>query len=248
MKNLKNFKILFFSILSIIITIVVVSELHANNKNYKWKQIAGKWKVYNKNNSSYLYNNRLKAYDFGNSELINHNSLISLKKINKLTSLKSEIEIFNPRKKNQFMIFWSAKSYRNFYAFRFLGNSSKINKIEFIKSEVKDTTQPPSKRWNYLITTLKSKKIKLDFSKVYNVEIKLNKNICELFIDNKSILKVKIDKTFAKGSIGFSHEYNLVRIMDIKAYSNSSVIFEDDFSKDSIKRVIVRAKKRKNKK
>jgi hypothetical protein len=145
------------------------------------------------------------------------------------------------------MLFFSAKSFRTFYAFRFSGDNNNLNKISFIKSSVKNTTLSPHIKWNFLLKELNSAKIKLNYSKVYKLRFETDRYNYKLFIDDKEIIAGKTEKKFPNGKLGFSHEYNLVRIGHVKAYSKEELIFEDDFSKNSIYRTVIKAKRVKKK-
>ncbi|MCU0821982.1 MAG: hypothetical protein MUC95_05850, partial [Spirochaetes bacterium] len=54
------------------------------------------------------------------------------------------------------------------------------------------------------------------------------------------IVEGKSDRALGSGKFGFSCKNAALRLDDVRAYKDSEIIFEDDFSKDTVKRIIVK--------
>ncbi len=248
-------KYLFKIILIIIICSYTFAEEKNEKKEFKWRKISGQWAFSHSQNYNYIFDQRLRAHDFGFSELINNCSLIStktaVKKILNSDQFKAVFKLFNQKPANNFMFFFSATSYKNFYGIRFYGNKKSINKVSLIRSVIKDTTKPVSAKWNFEIIEIESKPVKLDFNKVYTLDVQLKGKRVKAFIDNNLLLEKSLKEKLPTGRFGISHENNLIQVIDVKAFNNKKLVFEDDFSKNSVyerKFKAVRVKKDKDKK
>lgn len=210
---------------------------------HNWNTISGKWDARTDNKSSYAIEAGSKTRNWGYSELINYNSLIMLQPLTGYSSIQYSIELLNPTATSETMLFFAAGDYRQFYAFKLTGNADKINRLLFISSSIKDTTLPPSAKWNFAITELESKDVEMEYNKEYSVEIRVKKNTAKLYIDGKKVMAADAPDELTGGKIGFSNRNAIVKIASVKVYGGKTVLFEDDFSKDTIKRYRVTATK-----
>ncbi|HSV97531.1 MAG TPA: hypothetical protein VLM75_11445 [Spirochaetota bacterium] len=169
------------------------------------------------------------------------NSLIANDSLEKISSFQISFEIFNPDPQSEHSLLFALSDYRVFYAFRFSGDGTRLNKLQFINSTIKDTTLRPAVKWNYTIAEIASRDIELEYNREYRAEIRVKKNRAALYIDGKKLMEAEAPEDLASGKIGFSNRNAILKIADVKVYSGRKLVFEDDFSKDSIKRFRVQA-------
>ncbi|MDY6969620.1 MAG: hypothetical protein SVR08_13325 [Spirochaetota bacterium] len=207
------------------------------SKEYKWTKISGRWEKREDKGKYYLIETKAIARKWGNSELINFNSIITKKHTLNITSINLKMRILNPlRNPVEKMIFFSAKNFREFYAFKFVGNKKKIKKIVFINSKIKDSSRRITEKWNFKITEIMSKNYDLEYNKDYNIEIKIEGKKSALIINSGMALYVEAKETMSNGRLGFSIRNALLKIADVRVFSDDKCIFEDNFSEDTIKR------------
>jgi hypothetical protein len=238
-------------IIASIVGIMVILSLQTilvGNSQYKWKKISGKWQVMKLNTGGVLYNPKPKAYKFGYSELINNNSIISYHPLKKVTKISFYWKAYNPQAENNVMFFFNAASFKQFHGFRLTGNASQLTKIVLLRSEIKDTTRRRSARWNFSLTELASKKVAIPFSKVYKSTIVIKGSTCAFYLEDEKIFEAEARSNLADGNFGFSHLHNLLQISRVEVFSGNRLIFSDDFSQDSIKRIRFKATPHKVKK
>ena len=208
----------------------------------KWQQISGNWSIRLDGGESCLIEPGSRPYNWGMSELINQNSVITLASFEQ-TKLVYTLQLNNDKKDPaaSALLFFGAQNYRTFYAFRFTGGVDCIKKVSLISCAIKDTTLPPSARGNFLITELGTADIQFDYAKRADCEIRINGKEVALFIDGKKVITAETPEAVKNGSIGFSAKGMAIRISHVKAYAKSSTVFEDDFSSDSIKKAVIKA-------
>jgi len=213
-------------------------------KNEKWLQISGKWETRKDNKDTFLLEAQGKTKLYGYNELLDYNSIITFDPITSLTAIKFNIEIRKTTIEGapELMTFFAAKNYRQFYAFKFIGNENKIIRILFINSGIKDTTKPGNEKWNYEITEMASKDYELEFNKEYNFEIQVSKKRARLFINGKNVMEAEGFYDLSGGKIGFSDRNAMLRISQLSIVNNKTIVFEDSFAEDNIKRYVITAK------
>ncbi len=210
----------------------------------KWTRVIGKWEIGKDGIGNYLLESKIRTYNRGYSELINYNSLASYKPLPEYSSIKLSFAVMNPAKcPVEVMLFFAGTEYRDFFAFKFIINEKDEDKVQFICSKVKDKSLKRSVKNNYMVTALESKLYTIEFGREYSIEIRVNKAKAALFINGKKEIEAEADRDLGTGLIGFSSRNAQFRIRGVKVYSGDKIVFEDDFSKDSIKRWTVRAKK-----
>ena len=232
--------IIFRFIIGYGITILLFNTIFAND-NLKWSVISGDWGIRKDNVNSVLISKEAKTRDWGYSELINYNSLISLDPMNNYSSLSFSFEIPKSEGNPDILFFFNSFDYRHFNAFKLLKSKSNSYNLSFINCSIKDTTLRPAVKWNYTITELASKDIPLEFNREYRAEVRVKKNRATLYLDGKKALEAEAPGEIAGGKIGFSNRNSALRISDLKVYDGRTLVFQDDFSKDSIKRYQVKA-------
>ncbi len=223
------------------IIFVVAIGATAEEENYKWKSVSGKWRTVNEEGASYLIETKIKAVNWGNSELINYNSIVTSQPGSGVTSLKILLRVSNPAGRSvNMIIFFALENFREFFAFRFAGNEKSLDQVQFINSKIIDKTKPPTEKWNYVISEMDGAKCNLDYNKDYKVEIVFKKEKADLLINGEKLLEGKADMDLGTGKFGFASRNAALRIDDVRAYKDSGIIFEDDFSKDRVQRIIIK--------
>lgn len=234
-------KIRMVVLISTALLLLPVSLIYPN-KVFNWSIISGEWDIRKDNLKSFLISKNTKTRDWGYSELIGYNSLISLNPIINYSSFSFSFEISEvPQVNPDILFFFNAFDYRQFHSFKLLKIKNNTYKLSFINCSIKDTTLRPAVKWNYTITELASKDIELEYNREYRAEIRIRKNRATFYLDGKRLMEAEAPEALAGGKIGFSNRNAALRIADLKVYNGREIVFEDDFSKDSIKRYRVQA-------
>lgn len=211
-------------------------------QEYTWQQISGNWAVVYDNRESYLKESRGKTYIFNYSPLINLNAIITSKEVN-FTTLTHTFSINAPSDSPLYFTFFDCVDYRQFYAVQFTGDSTTIHTVSIIKSDIKDTTLPKQAKGNFIITTLATKPISLEYGKTYTLAISVQGNTISIAIDNAQVLSHTLDEELEGGKIGFASKNCIPVIDNLKVYKGNDIIFQDDFSKESIRKIVLQGKK-----
>ncbi len=229
-------------ILSILVLITAGVKQSPADDIYKWQRFSGNWSIKN----SYLHELRAWASPWHFYELLNYNTVTSKKKLENYNLLefsftvnKPGIEIKTRDKVPEFMVSFNITSpYKNWnfhlYGIRFTGDRDEINTINLIHSDRIDKTKKYATKNNTFVKVLTSKNVKLEYGKEYKVKIQLAGNNAILSIDGKKILSDTMPEKENGGKIAFSSKNLLLKIGDVKVYNNKEIVFEDDFTKDTI--------------
>jgi hypothetical protein len=228
---------------------VISFNAHAEGRAYKWKKISGKWEIKKScGSSSFLEESRAKTRQWGYSELINNNSIISENPLEKYSRIAFSMELADPTDNPvQMMAFFAARDYRYFHAFRFSGDREGIERVSLVRSREKDPKLPRNVKWNFIIEEKMSKEYPLEYNRNYRIDIRFQKKSVLLYIDKKRIASFISKEPLNSGRFGFSSRNAIIRISEVKVYAGNRIIFEDDFSEDTIKRIGVKAKRVKEK-
>jgi len=189
-----------------------------------------------------LFDSKSKSIAYGYSELINTNSIISIPVMTKASRFETEIELFSPSDSSSGTFIFTSQSYKSYYAVQLQGSKKGIEKAVLQQCAVKDTTLPPSAKNNFTITELASKPVSLKWGNPVKITITAKKKKLKADINGTEI-DFTLDSALPEGSVGFSHTNNLMKIRSIKVLSDNTVIFEDDFSQDRIKKMVYKAEK-----
>jgi len=238
----------YITILILLLSITTAIDSALSEKNFKWMKISGNWEAVKADDGCFhLTESKAKTYPFGYRELINLNSIITLNPVGQYSKITFTLEAENPVDDPvEMMFFFAAKDFRNFYAFRFRGNSEKLNTLRFIRSKDKDTSLPRKVKWNFIIEEIASKDYALDYRKKHRFEIRFAGRWVQLRINGRKVLSTSTDNPLNSGKIGFSNRNATLKIADLKVYNGRRIVFRDDFSEDTIKRYGVRVKRKKD--
>ncbi len=231
-----------YSIVSIIILSTIIFAQDNVTSTHTWQQISGNWSVVSDNKESYLRENRGKSFNFDYSPLINVNSLISSNSFS-FTSVTHTVALYSPADGATYLTFFAASDYRQFYAVQFTGDSKIIHTVSIIKSDIKDTTLPKQAKGNFIITTLATKEVSLDYGRAYTLSINLQGKTLTAAIDNTRILSHTLNEEPEGGKIGFASKNCIPIIDNLKVLNGKEIVFEDDFSKESIRKIVLQGRK-----
>lgn len=215
-------------------------------KTFKWMRITGRWEIQRSPNSNtyFLWESRAKTREWGYSELINYNSIIAENPLNEYSRITFNMELADPLDNPvQIMAFFAARNFRYFHAFRFSGVRAGLKKTSLISSREKNPALPRRVKGNFIIEEKLTKDCALEYDKNYRIDIRFYGKKVLLFIDKKRIASFVSKEPLNSGRFGFSNRNASIKIADVKVYSGKKLIFEDDFSEDTIKRIGVRAKR-----
>jgi hypothetical protein len=233
--------------------LIFISSLSVySDASFKWIWFGGSWEI----SENKLYEKKINAIRWDYYELINYNTLISNNPIENFSEFRYSINISEPnssifKKFTPFeqMTFFSATSphlsyYYHLFAVKFTGSKKRIEKISFIKSDIKNSTYGYGQKFNFFVKEISSKKINLEYNKTYNIIIKINNPDITVFIDEEEVLKSKIPEKSIAGKFGFSSRNAGIEIGPVKILDkNQEVLFDDDFSQNSIYIPTMKAKK-----
>jgi hypothetical protein len=208
-----------------------------------WMQVNGKWEVNtNLKVCSDVYG---KIYQFGYSEIINTSSIASIVPVKDVDIIYSTFAMTNPTDSGHAMIFFAGATHQKFYGFKFIGNKDIIQQIQFIQSDKIDATKPPSVKNNFKITVLSSENVKLQYGSALSIMILIKGKSATLSVNRNKIMSVTAPDNLENGLFGFSHKNNTITISQFKIMADDEILFEDDFSRDRIKRYTATIKKEK---
>ncbi|MEJ5362395.1 MAG: hypothetical protein WHV26_10070 [Spirochaetota bacterium] len=226
-----------------LLALIIFSISSAQQTNtYTWQQISGNWSVVSDNKESYLRENRGKSFQFDYSPLINLNSIISTNEYS-FTVLHHTFSLHSPGNDSTHLTFFSASNYRQFYAVKLAGNNSTIHTISLVASSIKDTTLPKDAKGNFVITTLSAREIALQYGTTHTLTITVHNKTISIAIDNAQVLSHTLDEELEEGSIGFASKNCIPIIDNLIVYKGNEIIFSDDFSKESIRKIVLQGRK-----
>ncbi len=225
--------------------VIYLSQLSAQNQpsHYIWQQVSGNWSVISDNKESYLRESRGMVFHFDYSPLINLNSLISMNEIPSFTMLTHTFSLNAPASDATFMTFFAASDYRQFYGVQFSGNESSITTVSLVQSDIKDTTLPRQAKGNFTITTLSSQNVSLAYGRTYTLSITIQKKHITVLVDNTQVLSHTLDEEPEGGKIGFAAKHCIPIIDNLIVSKDNTIIFSDDFSKESIRKIVLQGRK-----
>lgn len=210
--------------------------------DFIWFQVSGKWDVDNSSNS--LVDTKKGAYQYGYSDLINNNTLISFRPIDKFTDFSSDIIVSEPVDECHASVLFSITDhYRSFYGIRLFGDTESINKLSLIKSDTNDSSLASSVKNNFTVKEIKSVSIKLSYNSPIKINIALKQGRIIIKLNDKKALEYSTESVIpGSGQIGFSHRNNFIRVKSVLVTINNNILFTDDFSKNRIKKYSYTAK------
>ena len=211
---------------------------------HKWQRFSGRWVV---ENSRITETNAWPA-PWNYYELINNNSLISLKDFSGYSSIEFTMEMFDRVKSPaEILISFAVRSeYKSWlyhiYAFKVSGGFCGINKVSLIHSDMKDKSLPYNTKNNIFINNLAESKVSMKYKKIYNCRIDILGNEAAFFVEGEKVLTGALPSDNYKGRIAFSSKNVKLAIDNVRVKKGERIVFEDNFDRDSIYVRTVQAK------
>lgn len=229
-------------LLLLVVAAFFVTVPYAQEKKYNWLNITGKWEIRSDNRRFSLLESLRTTRKYDNSELVNYNSIITEDPIPEFSSIQFSFEMGGtPGTPSEMVVFFSAQDFRTYYGLKLKADGTKDATLVFHGSSVRDTTLRPHIKGNFVITDFATKDVPLEYNREYRAEVRVKKNRAALYLDGKKMLEAEAPEEMTGGKIGFSNRNAALRIAGLKVYDGRTLVFEDDFSKDSIKRYRVQA-------
>ena len=223
------------------IILLVTIPLFSQEKNHNWQRVSGKWEV----RSSKVFETRGGGLDWNYYELLNFNTLLSLKDFNNYTSINYTINVTKRIKSPTEIMFpfavTSESGFYHMYAFKITGDFWNMDNVSFIHSDRLDKTKPFATKNNSFVNTLASAKCKIKYNNVYNYRVAFEGENAVLYIDGKRILSAPFPEKNRNGRIGISSRNVLLAVDKIEIKTGDQTVFVDDFNEDSIYVRVLRA-------
>lgn len=203
---------------------------------HNWQRLGGKWKILN----SKAVEERAWCINWGYYELINFNSIISLKPYDNFSSIEVDAELFDRDKSPaEFILSFNITSesldwFYHMYAFKITGGFWGMNKVSFIYSDRADKTKPINTKNNTFIKELATTDFKIKYDKSYNYRVAFEGENVSLYINDEKILSAPFPEKNHHGRIAISSKNTKISIDKVTVKKNAQIIFEDDFNKDTI--------------
>ena len=198
--------------------------------------MSGRWEI----KDSKVYGTQPGTIGWGYYEILNFNTLLSLKDINNYTSIdytvnatkrvKTPTEIMLPFAVTSESASW----FYHMYAFKITGDFWNMDTVSFIYSDRLDKTKPFSTKNNAFVKELASAKCKIKYDKTYNYRVAFEGNNVVLYIDGKRVLSTPFPGKNHNGRIAISSRNVLIAVDKIEVKAGDKTVFVDDFNEDSI--------------
>jgi hypothetical protein len=241
-------------VLVLLIFLAGIIQVPAENY-YKWQRFSGNWVI----TDSILEEKQVWASPWYFYELLNYNTLMSRKSIDTYSTFtfqfivtKPAIEIKTLDKEPALMAAFNIRSpYKSWYfhmcAIKITGNSEYLDKISLVFSDRIDKTKKYAVKHNTFVKELAAKKIKLDYGKEYALTINLVGNNAIAAINNIEVLSGQIPVNEHGGKFALSCKNLVFKVKKVSVYNNNEIVFNDDFSHNSIYILKMRARRSKKK-
>lgn len=173
-------------------------------------------------------------------ELLNLNTILSLKPYNSYTSIDSVITIFERIESPaelilSFNITSESKNwFYHMYAFKLSGGYWGINKATLIYSDRADKSKSFNTKYNAFVKEIASTDCKVKYDKAYKYRIAFEGTNVVLYINNEKILSAPFPENSHDGRIAISSKNVKIAVDKIEVIQNGKTIFEDDFNENSI--------------
>jgi len=220
--------------LYLIIFCLISNIAFANN--YNWQRLSGEFKI----KDSKLTETQAWVSPWKYYELININSVISLKPVDDYSSIDFDFSIHDRHESPaEFSVSFAVRSpykkwFYHIYSIKLSGGFWGINKVSLIHSDMKDKCKRYATKNNIFIKELKSNSCSLRYGKTYKGCIMFNKDSVSFYIDGEKILEGKMPSEDHSGRIALSTKNTKVTIDKVQVKNGMKIVFEDDFNSDTI--------------
>jgi len=210
--------------------------LLSQEAHHKWQRMSGLWDIKN----SMAYETQGKAVDWNYYELLNLNSILSIKTFSNYSSLEFTLNITERIESPAEIMFAfnvtseSKSWFYHMYAFKLTGGYWGINRAALIYSDRADKSRPYTVKNNVFVKELASAECKVKYDRIYTYNIVFEGSNVILYINGEKILSAPIPEKNYDGKIAFSSRNAKIVIDKITVKNNKQIIFEDDFNENSI--------------
>ena len=235
-----KFKVFFLMYVACSLTFISLSFAKEKNDNRCWMQISGNWNIVSVDGLHFLAELKHKPYKWGYSELINNNSIIGMNSIDKWDKISFDFELLDVFLPNpSFSFVFGLEEQRLFHGLKFVYDTEikEFSGLKLIESTIVDPKKSYRVKWNFKISEIESSAVAVPFKRKHRFEIKTSRNNYYVFVNKKRVMKFSSDKPLTAGKIGFSSIHVNPLISDLKVYSGSKIVFSDDFSTDTVRRI-----------
>jgi hypothetical protein len=200
--------------------------------------MSGRWEV----KDSIAFETQGKAIGWNYYELINFNTLLTLKDYKDYTSIEYALNaVKRVQSPTELMLPVAATSesaswFYHMYAFKITGDFWNMDRAAFIYSDRADKTKPPATQNNTFVKELASAKLKnkIKYDKVYNYRVSFEEGNVVLYINGEKILSAPFPEAHHSGRVGISSRNVNIAVDKAVIKNGDKIIFEDDFDEDSI--------------
>ena len=217
------------------IILLVVMPLFSQEKYHKWQRISGQWEI----KDSKVFETRGGTLDWNYYELLNFNTILSLKDFNNYTSIDYTVNAIKRIKTpTEIMLPFAVlePGFYHIYAFKITGDFWNMDKVSFIHSDRIDKTKPFATKNNAFVKELASAKCKtnIKYDKVYNYRISFEGNNVVLYVNGDKYLSAPFPEKTHNGRVAISSRNVLISVDKIEIKQGDKTVFVDDFNEDSI--------------
>ncbi len=223
--------------LLLLVTILFSSiPLLSQEANHKWQRMAGIWEIKN----SQAFETQGRAVEWNYYELLNLNSILSLKPVNDYNLIDLTINITDRiESPAEVMLSFNITSesqswYYHLYAFKLSGGYWGINKAAFIYSDRSDKSKPFNTKNNIFVKELASADCKVKYDKTYTYRTAFEGENIVLYINGEKILSAPFPEKNHDGRIAISSRNAKIAVDKVIVKKGDQTLFEDNFDKDTI--------------
>ncbi|HPB83685.1 MAG TPA: hypothetical protein PK200_16705, partial [Spirochaetota bacterium] len=171
----------------------------------------------------------------------NFHSIVTTGEYSDYSSIKCKIDFLKRNNAVELMLFFNAEfseqsRYHNLYAFRLDGDAQRFRKAVFLKTSVIDP-EKMSARNNFKVEEISQTFCTISLDRPLDCDIQFSGKTTSLYINNTRILSVKTETPLNRGKIGLGIKNSQINVYDFKLFKKNELLFHDDFSKDSMKRL-----------
>jgi hypothetical protein len=228
---------------ALLFLLLLFSPVFANSdqSQEKWFRISGMWIFNETNGKGFLFQRAVSVHPWNYNYPSNFHSIVTTGEYADYTSIKCKIDFQKRNNAVELMLFFNAEfseqsRYHNLYAFRLDGDAQRLRKAVFLKASVIDP-EKMSARNNFKVDEISQTFCTISLDRPLDCDIQFSGKTASLFINNTRILSVKTDTPLNMGKIGLGIKNSQINIYDFKLFKKNELLFHDDFSKDSMKRL-----------
>jgi len=231
--------------LSIIILLFFINPAYTQEAQHKWQRYSGKWNVSDSKASE--INGWTLVWNF--YELLDYNTIISLNPVTGYHSIDVTAEVTERLKTpSEFMISFAVTSesqswFYHMYAFKFTGGFWGINNVSLIHSDRSDKSKSFDSKSNFFKEELASAEYRMKYNKMYYYRIIFEGTNVSLYINGEKVLSSPFPEKSHDGRIAISARNAKISVDKVEVKQGNKIVFEDDFTADSIYVKMMKASK-----